>query len=475
MTASAPNEPLPAPPARANLRLVLFALHLLLPLAAFALVLWKPWWSMRNVFRVILFSEVGLLSVWSVLSLQPLSRRAGGLLAGLVLGFVLLAQVDDRLPTHILVVSLLFPSAATIAFTLAIKRSPALDDDALSGRWQFTVGQLLIITTTVAVLIAMVQQFWRSMIFIEPRLMASQAAQICVVIMTFAVLPRRLRWFRFAIGYAVVAAVGVIVQSFMSESWFWDALRHWRRAGPYPIWEDLVSIPLLTLAESLLAAVTLVVVYGDRKWNAAAAGPRCSSFAIIPAAGVSARMGRPKLLLQLDGKTLIERTIGAWQRSGVDRVLVVLRADDTDLARLVASTGATVVTADPPPADMKASVRAGLEYITREERPRKRDVWLTAPADLPSLSAEAGRRLLAVYNPRRPKVLVAAHQDRAGHPVLFPWVWAAKIATLSDDEGLNRLVEQADAVPVECGAAAIGLDLDTPDDYKRWKSRIAKV
>jgi CTP:molybdopterin cytidylyltransferase MocA len=247
-------------------------------------------------------------------------------------------------------------------------------------------------------------------------------------------------------------------------------LRNFRGAGAYQILEDLMYNTLHTLAESLFAALTLVAIYGDRNWGQPPAVPKYSAFAIVPAAGVSARMGQPKLLLRLEGRTIIERTIDAWQRSGVARVFVVLRADHTELATLAASSGATVVIAEPPPEDMKASVRAGLEFITRGEKPRSGDVWLTAPADLPALSAEAARRLLAAHNPRSPKVLVAAHRGRAGHPVLFPWSWAPNVANLASDEGLNSLVEQAGAELVECGAEAIGRDLDTPADYERWQS-----
>lgn len=474
MTASASCGPPSPAHSHSTVRFVLLALHVLLPLAAFALAVWKPWWSMRNVFRVILFSEAGMLCVWAVLSQQPVLRRVVGWLAGLLLCLFLLVQVDNRLPQQKLVDSLLFPSAATIAFTLAIRSMPSLRDDAGPGRWQFTVRQLLIITTTVAVLIAVVQQFWRSMLFVDPILMASEGAQVCIVIMTFAVLPRRLRRVRFVAACIVICAVGIVVQSFMSESWFWDALRNFRRTSAYQVWEDLVSIPLITLSESLFTAATLVLVYGKRKWGRTRLWHRYASFAIIPAAGVSARMGQPKLLLPLDGTTLIERTIRAWQSAGVDHVFVVLRADDIALLKIVVSSGATAVIADPAPADMKASVLEGLDYIAMHHRPRTNDVWLTAPADLPSLSAEVVRRLLAAHDPRSPKVLVAAHQDRAGHPVLFPWPWATELGGLANDEGLNRLVERASATLVECGPAAIGPDLDTPDDYQQWQSTPAQ-
>src|ERR1043165_1578126 len=58
--------------------------------------------------------------------------------------------------------------------------------------------------------------------------------------------------------------------------------------------------------------------------------PRC--FALVPAAGYSVRMGEPKLLLPVAGRPLIEHTLEAWQRSQVDRIVVVIRPGDQALA-----------------------------------------------------------------------------------------------------------------------------------------------
>lgn len=197
--------------------------------------------------------------------------------------------------------------------------------------------------------------------------------------------------------------------------------------------------------------------------------PRPSAFAVVPAAGVSLRMGTAKLLLPLGGKTIIERTMDVWKSSGVDRVLVVTRADDASLAAIVRRSGATLVAADPPPADMKASVKAGLQYLADSIKPAANDVWLTAPADLPSLSGDVVRCLLAAYNPDAPQALLAGHNGRSGHPVLFPWSHAAEVDKLAPDEGLKRLVERSGALLIECGEDALCSDIDTPDDYQRWR------
>jgi hypothetical protein len=242
----------------------LVALHIFLPLVGFAFVRMQPDWSTRNVFRVVLFGEAAMLCVWAALSVQPAVRRTAICIAGLAALWVLLRYVDQRESARTLTECLFFPSAATAALTLAIKSSPALKDDQYAGRWQFSVGQLLIVTTAVAVLIVLVQQFRRSSLMINPRLVASQGCQISIVLTIWAALPWRWRKCRIAAAALMVCAVGLVVQSFVSESWFWDAVKNPGRVGASRLWEDLISIPLVTLIESLLAAVTVAMFFGCR-------------------------------------------------------------------------------------------------------------------------------------------------------------------------------------------------------------------
>jgi hypothetical protein len=241
-------------------RTSVLALHVLSPLVTFAFVHWQPDnWSAHNVFRTVLFAEAGMLCVWAGLSEQPWRRRAMGCLVGLALCWLLLRFVDVKQPALKLIECLLFPGAATVALTMAIKSSPEIDDKA--GRWQFTVGQLLIFTTMIAVVIALIQQFGEGSLFVNHRLVTSEGSQISVLLMTWAAIRRRWRKARLAIATVMVCAVGLTVQSFRSERWFWDALTNLGGASAFTLWEDLVSIPLTTLVESLLAATTIVLFY----------------------------------------------------------------------------------------------------------------------------------------------------------------------------------------------------------------------
>ena len=58
------------------------------------------------------------------------------------------------------------------------------------------------------------------------------------------------------------------------------------------------------------------------------------TFAIIPAAGHSTRMGRPKLSLPLGERTVLEHVIAALRQGGVDHVLVVVAPHVAELVPL---------------------------------------------------------------------------------------------------------------------------------------------
>jgi molybdenum cofactor cytidylyltransferase len=225
------------------------------------------------------------------------------------------------------------------------------------------------------------------------------------------------------------------------------------------------------------------------------AGMSSRYFAIVPAAGLSVRMGRAKLLLPLAGRPLIWHAIEAWRASGVDRVVVVLRPGDEELAEVLREivrsrvqgpkskvgarheTEADLVVPEAPPVDMKASVRAALMHVERTYSPEPHDAFLLAPADMPRLSAAMVRRLIESHSSRTnsesaAKILAPSLAGKRGHPVLFSWRLAAEVFALADGEGLDAIVRRHEPRLVACDdLAAAGeqpfADVDTPEEYGR--------
>jgi molybdenum cofactor cytidylyltransferase len=193
------------------------------------------------------------------------------------------------------------------------------------------------------------------------------------------------------------------------------------------------------------------------------------TFAIIPAAGHSTRMGRPKLSLPLGDRTVLERVIAALRDGGVDRVTVVLGPQVSELIPLVNSAGAEVCLLSKPTPDMRATVEYGLRWLEERYQPRPNDWWLLAPGDHPGFSADVVRQLLGMAGQGDASILVPVHAGRRGHPTVISWKHATGIRALPTGEGINRYLRahEAETLQLEVTEPGVLLDLDTPEDYQR--------
>lgn len=191
------------------------------------------------------------------------------------------------------------------------------------------------------------------------------------------------------------------------------------------------------------------------------------TFAIVPAAGHSTRMGRPKLSLPLADRTVIEHVVTALRAGGVDRVLVVVGPHVSELAALASTAGADVLQLAEPTPDMRSTVERGLDWIESHFRPRPDDPWLLVPADHPTMDARLIRDVLTAHVDG--SIVVPFHAGRRGHPTRFAWTHAAGIRALPPGQGINAFVREhaAEVFELPVSTAEVLIDLDTPEDYAR--------
>ena len=198
-------------------------------------------------------------------------------------------------------------------------------------------------------------------------------------------------------------------------------------------------------------------------------------FALIPAAGQSRRMGRPKLALPLGDRTVLERVISAVRDSGVEQVLVVIGPATAFLRPLAEQAGASVHVLPEETPDMRATIQAGLAWIEEQHHPQLDDAWLLLPADHPTLTPEVVRALLAAAdaNPRQ-SIFLPTHAGQRGHPTLLRWRHAAALPTLPPGQGLNAHIRAHgnETLTLPWPSSEVLCDLDTPADYDRLRKSL---
>ena len=189
--------------------------------------------------------------------------------------------------------------------------------------------------------------------------------------------------------------------------------------------------------------------------------------AIIPAAGLSRRMGEPKLLKQFEGAPLINHVLDAWLASGVQRIIVVVREDNKELREHLDQFDVDVAVADPPPAQMKDTVLAGINYTAEHYPMGVNDAFLLAPADMPYLSPWLIDQVIEQHNPDAAAIIAPSFEDTKGHPALFPWPFVTGVYQLTEDQGINALWDLYYGRTFEVSDNTPLIDLDTPEDWQQ--------
>ncbi len=195
--------------------------------------------------------------------------------------------------------------------------------------------------------------------------------------------------------------------------------------------------------------------------------------AVVPAAGLSVRMGRPKMLLIIDGQTLIGRVVTALREGGAVRVVVVAppaeSAEGAAVALAATEAGAEVVAPAIRPAEMRTSIEIGLATL---EVPSPPDRLLLAPGDAAGITRELVMRLLVESERHSGGIIVPRCGGRGGHPVVLPWNIAQEIALLPPGQGASALLARHASLVIDIPVAdpRIADDIDTPEDFRRWRN-----
>ncbi|MGR3290195.1 MAG: NTP transferase domain-containing protein [Paracoccaceae bacterium] len=192
---------------------------------------------------------------------------------------------------------------------------------------------------------------------------------------------------------------------------------------------------------------------------------------ILLAAGSSTRMrGTDKLLEDVDGIPLLRRAAKTALASQADHVIVLVPPEHDK--RRAALEGLSVQVAVSPgwQEGMAASIRAGLNALSQ-----KCDGVIVALADMPDVTVDHLNLLIAAFDPSENREICrAVTQDgSAGHPVLFGRRFFESLAALSGDKGARDIIRDATDFLVDVPTPGNGAltDLDTPEDWEKWRQR----
>jgi molybdenum cofactor cytidylyltransferase len=195
--------------------------------------------------------------------------------------------------------------------------------------------------------------------------------------------------------------------------------------------------------------------------------------AIVLAAGLSRRMGRPKLVLPWGKTSVIAQVTGVLLAAGLDPVVVVTGGAHTQIKAALQDQPTRLVY-NPRYAEdqMALSLQAGLAEI-QSNWPDSIQAALIALGDQPQIEAPVVQAVIAEFQASGAALVAPSYQMHRGHPwVVHRSLWA-KIMALTPPQTLRDFL--ADNIRsihyLVVDRPSILQDLDTPEDYEHQAPR----
>ncbi len=186
--------------------------------------------------------------------------------------------------------------------------------------------------------------------------------------------------------------------------------------------------------------------------------------AVVLAAGLSQRMGAPKMVLEWKGSTIIAHVAQTLLEGGVERLTVVTGfARDLVEAALAGFPVEFVYNERYANGEMLISLQTGLRALAPEV-----DAAMIVLGDQPQMLSSTVRLALESYAQDEGKLVVPSYQMRRGHPWLVERDLWGDILALRQPQTLRDFMQAhgSDIRYLDVDTPTILQDVDTPEDYR---------
>lgn len=184
---------------------------------------------------------------------------------------------------------------------------------------------------------------------------------------------------------------------------------------------------------------------------------------IIMASGFSKRMGKDKLLLNINGETLLERVIKAVKGSNIDEIIMTYR--NHDVKTIGDKYNLNVIYNSNAEEGQSSSIKVGINAA----KPYT-DGYMFFVADQPFLTSDIINKIIDIFNRNNSMIVMPLYKDKKGNPVVFPSYLKEELLMLNGDVGGREVIMgNLDRVKyIKIDNFSAGQDIDTWDEYMKY-------
>lgn len=196
--------------------------------------------------------------------------------------------------------------------------------------------------------------------------------------------------------------------------------------------------------------------------------PHSSVAACVLAAGQSTRMGDlNKMLITLNGKTLLQHVLNAIESSAIDEIFVITGYQSRQVSESISAFDVKLVENAAYSQGMSTSIKIAIENLAKHI-----DGALICLGDMPVVSAYTINKIVAAFS-QSGKIIVPTCLGQQGNPVLWPRSYFTELSNLKGDRGAKYLLKKypAQVNRLDVGNAGIVFDVDDMPSLELMRSK----
>lgn len=183
--------------------------------------------------------------------------------------------------------------------------------------------------------------------------------------------------------------------------------------------------------------------------------------AIVMASGFSRRMGENKLLMDFNGKTIIENTFEALKKSDFKEVVVVSQYEE--VLKIANKYQFKFVLNDNANIGQSESIKLGIRNSG------KCDGYMFFVGDQPLINNDDVKELINEFGENKEYIVIPRYDNKTGNPVIFPTCLKNNLLSLKNDEKGKKVINEYDKIKYVNVSEYTLLDVDTKLDYENLK------
>lgn len=181
--------------------------------------------------------------------------------------------------------------------------------------------------------------------------------------------------------------------------------------------------------------------------------------AILLAAGGSSRLGRPKQLVEFEGKPLIRRSAEFLSSSVCKPVIVVLGAEIDGCKRKLDGLDISIRINNDWSVGISSSIKSGLKHLL--DIAPQTDAALIALCDQPYVTTDDYDRLAAKFAETRSSIVASDYAGVLGVPAIFACEMFSRLLELRGDQGARDIVRHTPGETATVFLHGASIDVDT--------------